>query len=116
MNKETATLLEQHFDIAFAAPDGVAKLRELILTLAMQGRLVEQNPDAPPASELLKEIEAEKQRQVKAGIFRNNDNKLLNGSICPFELPQEWEWVSIQHSATRFCVGRKTITKRPCLL
>ena len=33
-------LLEQHFDTAFAAPDGIKKLRELILTLAMQGRLV----------------------------------------------------------------------------
>ena len=30
MNKETATLLEQYFDTAFAAPDGIAKLRELI--------------------------------------------------------------------------------------
>lgn len=35
MNKQTAQLLEQHFDTAFAAPDGIAKLRELILTLAM---------------------------------------------------------------------------------
>jgi type I restriction enzyme, S subunit len=33
-------LLEQHFDVAFAAPDGIKKLRELILTLAMQGKLV----------------------------------------------------------------------------
>ena len=37
-------LLDQHFDTAFAAPDGIAKLRELILTLAMQGKLVEQGP------------------------------------------------------------------------
>ena len=39
-----AALLEQHFDAAFAAPDGLKKLRELILTLAMQGKLVEQDP------------------------------------------------------------------------
>ncbi|WP_020587436.1 DUF1016 N-terminal domain-containing protein [Desulfobacter curvatus] len=64
MNKENATLVEQHFDTAFAAPDGVAKLHELILTLAMQGRLVEQDTNDPPASELLKEIEAEKQRLI----------------------------------------------------
>ena len=56
MNKQAAQLLEQHFDTAFAAPDGIAKLRELILTLAMQGKLVEQDPNDPPASELLKEI------------------------------------------------------------
>jgi len=37
MTEATRNLLELHFDTAFAAPDGIAKLRELILTLAMQG-------------------------------------------------------------------------------
>ena len=40
-------LLEQHFETAFAALDGIARLRELILTLAMQGKLVEQDPNGP---------------------------------------------------------------------
>ncbi len=40
----TIALLETHFDIAFAAPDGIKKLRELILSLAMQGKLVAQDP------------------------------------------------------------------------
>ena len=51
-------LLERHFEMALAAPDGIKKLRELILTLAMQGKLVPQDPDDQPASELLKRIEA----------------------------------------------------------
>jgi len=51
MNKGTVKLLEKHFDITFAAPDGIKKLRELILTLAMQGKLVEQDPqDQPPGN------------------------------------------------------------------
>lgn len=37
-------LLEQHFDMAIETPDGIKKLRELILTLAMQGNLVPQDP------------------------------------------------------------------------
>jgi type I restriction enzyme, S subunit len=53
-------LLEQYFDVAFAAPDGIKKLRELILTLAMQGKLVPQDPNDEPASELLRSIEVEK--------------------------------------------------------
>jgi type I restriction enzyme S subunit len=44
MNKQTVQLLEKHFDTAFATPDGIKKLRELILTLAMQGKLVPQDP------------------------------------------------------------------------
>ncbi|MBM9538679.1 hypothetical protein JWG43_16525 [Desulfobulbus alkaliphilus] len=70
MTDATRNLLEQHFDTAFAAPGGIAKLRELILTLAMQGQLVVQDPNDPPASELLKEIEAKKQRLVKAGKIK----------------------------------------------
>ncbi|NTW70525.1 MAG: hypothetical protein HGB23_11920, partial [Chlorobiaceae bacterium] len=69
-NVRSRALLEQHFDIAFAAPEGTKKLRELILTLAMQGKLVPQDPNDQPASELLKEIEAEKRRLVKAGKIR----------------------------------------------
>ncbi len=60
MNDAVRDSLERHFDTAFAAPDGIKKLRELILTLAMQGKLVAQDPNDPPARQLLKEIEAEK--------------------------------------------------------
>jgi type I restriction enzyme, S subunit len=96
MNKQTARLLEQHFDTAFAAPDGIAKLRELILTLAMQGRLVEQDPSDPPASELLKEIQAEKQRLVKAGkIKKPKPLPPIKPEEVPYELPKGWEWVRL---------------------
>ena len=43
MNRQTVQLLEKHFDSALETVDGVKKLRELILTLAMQGKLVEQD-------------------------------------------------------------------------
>lgn len=96
MTDATPNLLEQHFDTAFAAPDGVAKLRELILTLAMQGKLVEQDSNDPPASELLKEIEAEKQRLVRAGkIKRPKPLAPIKPEEVPYELPQGWEWVRL---------------------
>ena len=96
MNNQTAQLLEQHFDAAFAAPDGIAKLRELILTLAMQGKLVEQDPNDPPASELLKEIEAEKRRLVKAGkIKQPKPLPPIKPEEVPYQLPQGWEWVRL---------------------
>ncbi len=52
--------MEKHFDTAFATPGGIKKLRELILTLAMQGKLVPQDPNDQPASKLLQEIETKK--------------------------------------------------------
>jgi type I restriction enzyme S subunit len=54
-----------HFGHLADAPNGVQKLRELILQLAVQGKLVPQDPDDEPASVLLERIEAEKKRLVK---------------------------------------------------
>ncbi len=96
MNKHTAALLEQHFDTAFAAPDGIKKLRELILTLAMQGKLVPQDPNDPPASELLKDIETEKNRLAKDGkIKAPKPLPEITSSDAPYALPQDWQWVRL---------------------
>jgi type I restriction enzyme S subunit len=91
------TLLERHFDTAFDAPDGIKRLRELILTLAMQGKLVKQDPNDPPASELLKEIEAEKKRLIKAGkIKQPKPLPPIKPEEIPYELPKSWEWVRVR--------------------
>lgn len=89
-------LLEQHFDTAFSAPEGIQKLRELILTLAMQGKLVPQDPNDTPASELLKDIEAEKKRLVKEGKIKTpKPLSAITDSGIPYELPQSWQWVRL---------------------
>ena len=89
-------LLEKHFDTAFAAPDGVKKLRELILTLAMQGKLVPQDPNDEPASELLKKIEAEKQRSIQEGKLKKaKPLPEIKPEEIPYDLPEGWEWVRL---------------------
>jgi type I restriction enzyme, S subunit len=96
MSRENMSLLEQHFDVAFAAPDGIKKLRELILTLAMQGKLVPQDPNDEPASELLRSIEIEKNRLVKEGkIKRLKPLPEINLEELPYDLPKSWEWVRL---------------------
>ena len=96
MNKQTAHLLEQHFDTAFSAPNGIQKLRELILTLAMQGRLVPQEPSDAPASQLLKDIDAEKKRLVKEGkIKAPKPLPEIKPEDEPYALPQGWQWVRV---------------------
>ncbi|TFL15233.1 restriction endonuclease subunit S [Pusillimonas caeni] len=96
MNKHFTEMLEKHFDSAFAAPDGIKKLRELILTLAMQGKLVPQNPNDQPASKLLKEIEVEKQRLVKEGkIKKPKPLPPVMEKEKLYSLPQGWEWTRI---------------------
>ena len=89
-------LLEQHFDTAFSAPNGIQKLRELILTLALQGKLVPQESKDVPASQLLKEIEAEKKLLVKSGKIKTPKPlpELTLGN-APYLLPQGWQWIRL---------------------
>ena len=97
MTQAVNDLLEQHFDTAFAAPDGIAKLRELILTLAMQGKLVEQDPNDSPASELLKEIEKENQRLIAEKKIKKQKPSLpIKLEEVPYLLPRGWAWVRVE--------------------
>jgi hypothetical protein len=97
MNNNALQLLEKHFDTAFSAPEGIKKLRELILIPAMRGKLVPQNPNDPPASELLKEIEVEKQRLVNEGkIKKPKVLPEIKAEEVPYELSQGWEWVRLR--------------------
>jgi len=113
MNKHTTELLQKHFDTAFAAPNGIKKLRELILTLAMQGKLVPQDPNEQPASELLREIEAEKQRLVQEGkIKKSNPLPPVTEEEKPYALPQGWEWVKLGTLAS-YKYGKTPPSKNP---
>jgi type I restriction enzyme S subunit len=86
-------------------------LRKSILQLAIQGKLVKQNPDDEPASALIERIRVEKQRLVKEGkikkdktesfIYKVADNsyyeKIGTQTRCideeiPFEVPEGWEF------------------------
>lgn len=76
---------------------GIKKLRELILELAVRGKLVPQDPNDEPASVLLERIAAEKAQLVK-------DKKIKKPKVLPeisedekpFELPKGWEWARLQ--------------------
>lgn len=75
---------------------GIKKLRELILELAVRGKLVPQDPNDEPASELLKRIAAEKAELVKQGkIKKQKPLPEINEDEKPFELPVGWEWVRL---------------------
>lgn len=75
---------------------GIKKLRELILELAVRGKLVPQDPNDEPASVLLKRIAAEKAELVKQGkIKKPKPLPEISEEEKPFELPVGWEWIHI---------------------
>jgi len=75
------------------SPHGIKKLRELILELAVRGKLVPQNPDDEPASALLQKIAKEKARLIKEGeIKKQKPLPEIGEDEKPFELPEGWVW------------------------
>ncbi|EEI3458084.1 restriction endonuclease subunit S [Salmonella enterica subsp. salamae] len=80
---------------------GIKKLRELILELAVRGKLVPQDSNDEPASELLKRIAAEKAELVKQGkIKKQKPLPEISEGEKPFELPEGWEWARINDIAS----------------
>tara|TARA_R110002033_G_scaffold167313_1_gene206396 strand:+ start:631 stop:2445 length:1815 start_codon:yes stop_codon:yes gene_type:complete len=74
---------------------GIKKLRELILELAVRGKLVPQDVNDEPASVLLKRIAAEKAQLVKEGKIKKPITlPEINDDEKPFELPTGWDWTN----------------------
>lgn len=72
------------------------KLRKSILQQAVQGKLTERDPSDEPASELLKRIQMEKAKLIAEGkIKKEKQLPPIVEDDCPFEIPNEWEWVRL---------------------
>lgn len=85
--------LAEGFELMATAPDGVARLRELILSLAVRGRLVPQDAREESASVLQKKIRAEKDQLIAAGTLRRDKpSDSVSDEEKPFDLPAGWEW------------------------
>jgi len=96
MNPET---FFDKFGLLADTPNGVQKLRELILQLAVQGKLVAQDSNDEPAAVQIQRIKKEKLVSEAKSILP------INAEDLPFELPQSWEWVSFRN-IVEFNIGR----------
>lgn len=82
-----------NFDLLYSAPENIGKLRQAIFQLAVQGKLVPQDPNNEPASVLLNKIKAEKNRLIKEGkISKPKQLPPIQVNEVPYELPEEWQW------------------------
>lgn len=90
-----------HFDTLFTTEHSIDQLKQTILQLAVMGKLVPQNPNDEPASELLKKIAAEKAQLIKEGkIKKEKPLPEITDEEKPFELPRGWECVRLGKIAT----------------
>lgn len=103
-------LVRDNFDILYTTPETIAKLRQAILQLAVQGKLVPQDPNDEPASVLLDRIKAEKEQLAKEKNIRKSDSlPPVSFDEAPYDLPRGWEWARL--GSLGFFLGGGTPSK-----
>ena len=78
------------------------QLKNSILQLAIQGKLVPQDPNDEPSSKLLERIRKEKEQLVKEGKLKKKDlvSEPITDEDKPFEIPESWEWCRLKEVFT----------------
>lgn len=74
------------------------QLKNSILQMAVQGKLIPQDSNEEPASVLLERIRTEKQRLINEGkIKKEKPFSPISENEIPFDVPETWEWVRLGH-------------------
>lgn len=93
--------ISENFHLLFTTEYSIEQLKQTILQLAVMGKLVKQDFNDEPASELLKQIAEEKARLVKEGkIKKSKPLPKISDEEKPFGLPSGWvfsRWGNITH-------------------
>jgi len=90
-------ILAEHFELLADAPNGVQKLREVIVQLAVQGKLSEWAPGDEPAKDFIKAIHIQKLKLVDAkSIPKPRRTPSIDPRALPYDLPAAWEWIRLE--------------------
>lgn len=93
---EERNLLTAHMPLLASAPNGIKKLRELILELAVRGALLPQDPGDEPASDLLKQITEEKMQLVaKRKTSERISLVAIDEAAAPYKAASGWLWIKL---------------------
>lgn len=86
--------------------DGIARLRGVILKLAVSGKLVRQDTKDEPADILLEKIAEEKKKLIEEGkIKRYKELPEIEIDVLPFDIPHNWAWVRFGELTIRIGSG-----------
>lgn len=86
--------IRDQFDLLYSTPETVAQLRAGVLGLAVQGKLVSQNPHDQPAKILAQEILEQKKKLEDSGEIKKQPKSLpIQDDETLFSIPENWTWV-----------------------
>ena len=105
LNKNWA-FLKANFDLLSTQKEQIGHLRQTVLQLAVQGRLLPQNEQDEPAQILLERIRAEKERLIKEGrIKKENPLPPVSQKEVPFDIPKSWVWTRLGEITIKLGAG-----------
>ena len=85
-------LVTDNLPLVSSAPNGIAKLRELILVLAVRGKLVPHDPSDEAAAELLKRTADARAQRPRRGKAQNRPQAPGASEDWPHVIPSGWQW------------------------
>ena len=98
--------IAEYFDTLFTTEKSIDKLKQIILQLAVMGKLVPQKPNDEPASVLLEKIAKEKARLIKEGKIKKQEPLLeISKDEKPFDLPEGWAWTRLGNLSANIHYG-----------
>lgn len=107
--------LQNAFDLLATAPDGVKRLRELILSLAFRGRLVRQEAADESAEMLAARIaELKSQTSRTSRARRGKEFAPLSEAEYPYPLPDGWKWMRLTDIYQSLPVAEKILASKIC--
>ena len=98
--------ITQHFSELYSVKENVAELRKTILQLSVMGKLIPQNPEDKPASELLIEIALNKQKLLRdKKIKKSKQLPKITQEEIPYQLPNSWSWIRLGDITSKITDG-----------
>lgn len=89
------------------------ELKNSILQLAIQGKLVEQRPEEGTGEELYKQIQEEKQKLIKEGkIKKEKYLPEITADEIPFDIPEGWKWVRVRDCCIDVFNGKSPVYEK----
>lgn len=89
------------------------ELKNSILQLAIQGKLVEQRPEEGTAEELYRQIQEEKQKLIKEGkIKKEKYLPEITADEIPFDIPEGWKWVRVRDCCIDVFNGKSPVYEK----
>ncbi len=100
----------EKFALFADAPNAVEKMREMVLQLAVTGKLVTQDKRDEPASVLLESTEADRSKLIAAKKIKSRPTSPVESDEQPFDLPSSWAWARL--SDVGYELGQKVPDNR----